>query len=379
MYRGRTPEETLPATIRGVTGERLKSTGSAFEEFPRESSKRRLARPPLRFTPARGLQSPFLQTCLGALWPAPENPLAVARLAVETLPLEVGQGDLVLTQVRASAQGDVVYLLPGFGGNAATPLMRALGDALLQREYTLVVMHGRGAGLGRGLARLPYHAGTRDDIERLLQYGRKRWPGRRHCAVGVSLGGGILLSAMGQARGPLFDAAVALHPPVDLGHTVERLESGAGRIYGHYFAQVLRRAHAARVAAGLLTEPLRLPWMAGVRAIDSHWTAPAAGYSSAEAYYAACSSRPHLRTIRTPTVILTSLDDPIAAAADITTADRAACVAVHLEPTGGHAGYVARSRGCFPERWLPQAVVHYVAALLERLPRAALAAQQAIS
>src|SRR5690606_18818428 len=87
--------------------------------------------------------------------------------------------------------------------------------------------------------------------------------------------------------------------------------------------------------------------------------APEAGFEDGADYYRRCSSLPHLAAIRTPTVILTAGDDPFVDARALERAPLPAAVHLHVEPSGGHIGYVA-SAGLGWTRWLDGALEHYV-------------------
>ncbi len=325
----------------------------------------RLPRPRPRFVPARGITGPHAQTILGHLWPAGGDPLGPRRLGVETVPIDLGDGDFVVAQVRAGASGSVAYLVPGLQGSVSASYLRGCAQELITRGWAVVGLNGRGCGIGRGLARQPAHAGDTIALERLFAIGRARWPERRHVAVGFSLSGNTLLLALARCDTRL-DAAIAVHPPVDLAHTAERLGTGSRRLYDLRYARTLRRAYASRARAGLVTRGMGLRLWSRVLDIDATWTAPAAGFASREEYYRACSSRDELGRIRTPTVILASTDDPIVDCGDIAGAPRADCVGLHLESSGGHMGYLARRPGSpRPLPWLPLDVAHYAEALLE--------------
>ncbi len=331
----------------------------------------RVTRPRPRFVPARGLAGAHVQTILGHLWPAGRDPLAPSLLDVETVPLEVPGGDLVIAQVHGRGSGPVVYLLPGFEGSARAGYLRACARRFVAEGYAVVALNGRGCGIGAGLARVPFHAGVTDDLERLFVFGRTRWPARQHVAIGFSLSGNTLLAFLARARSRLLDAALAVHPPVDLARAAERLAHVAQGLYDLRYTGVLWRAHASRRRAGLIDTRLRSALLGGVRAIDAAWTAGAAGFASREEYYAACSSKNELSRIRTPTIILTALDDPLVAAEDVTGTPRAPCVGIHVERRGGHMGYLARGGIRGPSRWLPTVLAHYAGELVRATGQAA--------
>jgi predicted alpha/beta-fold hydrolase len=144
---------------------------------------------------------------------------------------------------------------------------------------------------------------------------------------------------------------------VDLEACSRRLVTGFNRCYDQYFVRRVRGEVLRRPGA----RPL--PATATLRAFDAVYTAPQGGFPSREAYYAQCSSGPHLAGIRVPTVILTAQDDPFAPAGDILACAPGAAVHLHVEPFGGHMGYLSRDLKGY--RWQDYALEHYLGELLD--------------
>ena len=92
-----------------------------------------------------------------------------------------------------------------------------------------------------------------------------------------------------------------------------------------------------------------------------------AGFPDRATYYAQCSCGPYLKSIRVPTVIITSLDDPLAPAADLLEQALSPSIHLHVEAFGGHMGYITSN---LPDRtWLNYAIEHYLDELLPADPR----------
>ena len=253
----------------------------------------------------------------------------------------------------------VVYLFHGLGGSSKSGYMRACARVLLEDGHTVAVFDHRGCGLGRGLATRPHHAGATEDLLRVVAHGRRTWPSKRHLCIGFSLSGNdLLLGLTGEVIGGP-DLALAVHPPVDLAHAADRIARGLGRMYDWRFAWRVLRGARERVRAGRLDGVPKVSFTGGLHAVDQAYTARAAGFASHEEYYRLCSSRAALAEVRVPTVVLSSADDPIVDVDLLRSAPRSRFVCLHVEPRGGHMGYL----GMTGSRWLPEAVRHYVQAL----------------
>ena len=319
------------------------------------------------FTPYPFLRGGARQTVAGACLRAPAAP----RSEPVEIPLEAGERILALRTPAARCPRGRLLILHGLGGSAdSSPCLQALAAAHA-RGWEVVRVNARGAGAGRPLSRRLAHAGRWDDVAAVLR--ARPWSadaGGPVAALGVSLGGAILLAhlgAAGDASG--LDAAVAVSPPTDLAWSLAELERPRRLAYHLYYVARLRRNLAERVRLHPGLGPP--PGLAHrtVRRIDTDYVAPDAGFETAEAYYAGCSARRLMAGIRTPTLVLTADDDPFVPVAmlrrDCALSDR---VRLHRTTTGGHVGWVRRGRGFAPRPWLPDAVVGALEGLLGNGP-----------
>lgn len=327
---------------------------------------------------ARGGQA---QTLLGYFLPVPGEALDPARPEVERHELELDGGDRVVTFEAAPADvdglrgerpldGAVVHLFHGLTGSSDSNYVRLSSSVLRRAGARVVAYNHRGQGAGAGLARGFYHSGSDLDLFASVAAARVRHPGARQIAVGFSLSANtLLLGAARRKEHPgLPDAVLAVNPPARLSIAVRRMERGFNRVYDRNFVRGMREALRVRRDLGWAGEGLVIPKGSSVRMADDLVTAPMAGYPDAEAYYADCSSAPRWPGIEIPAVVLSAADDPFIAAEDLTGAEPGPRMLVHVEPTGGHLGYLSAAEsttpGGAPRRWLGGALVHYVGELL---------------
>jgi hypothetical protein len=315
-----------------------------------------IARLELGCDPPFWARGPHLQTVLANYLPdtPPDLPWERVRLDLE-------DGDALALRVLPGASGVVVLLFHGLGGSADGHYLRRAAARFRARGHGVVAVNHRGAGEGAGWARRPYHSGATGDLEAALGFTRARFPGCLLAAVGFSISANILLLLLGRGGVNLPDRAIAVNPPADLEACSLRLLRGFNRCYDRYFVRSLRKDVLARPGAPAL------PPTPTLRAFDAAYTAPQAGFPSRDAYYAQCSCGPHLADIRVPTVILSSLDDPIATGGDVLACTVSPSVHVHMEAKGGHMGYLSRNLPGY--RWLDHALERYLEALLLEGPR----------
>ncbi|MEM8885017.1 MAG: thioesterase, partial [Planctomycetota bacterium] len=204
-----------------------------------------------------------------------------------------------------------------------------------------------GCGQGRGLAKGPYNSGSAPELGLAVNWGRLRHPDKRHIAIGFSLSGNALLLLLSRGEGP--DGAIAVNAPIDLAACSDAISTGFNRVYD------VRFVHQCRIDPRARGKGIK-PWHT-LREVDERYTAPAAGYRDAADYYETCSAGPRMGTIDRPTVLLTAADDPFVPIESYENLDLNRSIHLHVEPVGGHMGYLAAGPR---RRWLDGALDAYV-------------------
>ena len=311
-----------------------------------------LSRPLLACEPPFWARGCHLQTLAGQFLGS-----APAELSWEKHRLVLPQGDALALQTLEGTTGVVVHLFHGMAGSTEGIYMRRTATRLHAKGHAILAMNHRGAGDGKGWSRDFYHAGSTGDLAAALRFGRKLFPHHLHVAIGFSISASILLLLMGRdaAKG-VPDLAIAVNPPADLEASSRRMGTGFNQAYDRYFTSCLRPELMARLDSAPM-----LP-ATTTRDLDRVFTANMAGFPDRDTYYANCSCGPHLHGIGVPTVIITSMDDPLAPAADLLGHVVSPSVQLHVEQYGGHMGYIT---GNLPDRtWLNYALEHYLEELL---------------
>jgi hypothetical protein len=210
-----------------------------------------------------------------------------------------------------------------------------------------------------------YHSGETSDLDFVVRRLAARDSAERLFAAGSSLGGNVLLKWLGENSGQrMISAAAAVSTPYDLAAGSRHLERHVGRIYVRGFLATLcsKAIDVARrfpeAAARIDTERVlrsRTFWD-----FDDAATGPLHGFAGADDYYDRSSSIRFLASIRTPTLCLSSEDDPFLPAAVLPRARAAASSSVRFLTTrrGGHVGFVS---GTSPRYWAEETVLTWLA------------------
>jgi predicted alpha/beta-fold hydrolase len=316
--------------------------------------------PPLACRAPWWAASGHLQTILGNYLPG-KSPIYPS----EPFRIPLPDGDQLAGRYYPGEADVLTLVFHGLGGDDQAHYVRrtiALARRLGHHVWTL---NHRGCGVGRGLARRPYHSGSGADLGAVFAAARARHPGLRQLAVAYSLSANALLLNLGgglpePAAQP--DLAIAVNPPVDLGACSDTIHRGLSRLYELRFIRRCRQAIRERIDAGLIADAYRTWPHMSLREFDDAYTTKASGFRDADDYYDRCSARYHLAKITIPTVILMAKDDPFIPWQHAAEARLSSAVHLHLEPRGGHMGYLSRDLPGY--RWLPYAVEHYARQLL---------------
>jgi len=264
----------------------------------------------------------------------------------------------------------LVVVVHGLEGSSQSGYSKELYRALAGRGVATVGMNFRScSGEMNRLPRL-YHSGDTGDLSFVLGRLRDRYPGRALGAVGVSLGGNVLLKFLGEVceRGKeVVGAAAAISVPFDLGEGARFMEHGFSRVYRWSLVGRLQRKVRAKssLLCGLIDVERTLAARTFVE-FDDASTAPLHGFRDAEEYYRLSSSAQYIEKIRVPTMLIHSADDPFLPARAIPreAASNNSAVECRFTESGGHVGFV-EGPPWSPTFWAEQTAAAYVAERLQ--------------
>ena len=254
-----------------------------------------------------------------------------------------------------------MVLFHGLEGSSRSHYALALMAEVARRGWRGVVVHFRGCGGELNLLPRAYHSGDSAEIDWVLR--RFRSGTGALYAVGVSLGGNALLKWLGE-RGAsareVVERAAAISAPVDLMAAGNALDRGFNRIYVRHFLSSMRPKSLAKLARfpGLF-DAARLRAAGTLRAFDDVVTAPLHGFRNTDDYWTRASSKPWLRKIEVPVLMLNARNDPFLPAEALPTPHEVASSVLLEQPaSGGHVGFVS---GGFPGSlgWLPARVLGF--------------------
>ena len=321
------------------------------------------------FRAARWLRNRHLQTIFPSL-PVPRGPQP--QTVRRTLDLPDGDATVV-DWLKPSRPEDrsapLLIVLHGLESSAESNYARNLLHAASNHNWDAAVLHFRDCGDYRNRLPRRYHAGETNDLRYFLEALRNEGYEGPLLAAGFSLGGNVLLKYLGEDgdETPL-SAAVAVCVPLNLQSCADALTEGFSTVYQKHLLKRMKKA----IADKFDPHTAAFDWNRAMRAttfadFDDAVTAPLHGFSGKDEYYSKCSSIRYLNQITCPTLIINSRDDPFMSPDMLPEADRLAPpVTLELSNEGGHVGFIAGGPPWNPEYYLPQRIIDFLDAELER-------------
>lgn len=253
----------------------------------------------------------------------------------------------------------ICVVLHGLAGGSHEPLIRNLGECLQNGEanWDVVVVNARGCGRTKITTGKLFNALSVSDVEEVLVELKKRFPSRPVYAVGFSFGavmlGNYLGSAQEKAR-DLVKASVLIGCPWDMAASAHHIDrSLTGRyMFNPSLTDFLSKLVKSNLAELQRHDPEfftdeRVKQARAAKKTyqwDSAITCKTANFDNVWDYYHAGSPVRKIDTIRVPTLIVNSTDDPAVDPALPRDQIRANPNLVMIETDlGGHLGFVKRS------------------------------------
>jgi len=292
----------------------------------------------------------------------------------EALPLEreviaLPDGDhLELHSLPAPAGTPRVLLLHGLEGTIHSHYVAGIISSVAAAGWGATLMVFRGCGSTPNTARRFYHSGETSDVAHVYSMLRMRDPAASWYAVGVSLGGNVLLKWLGETGdSSAIVAAAAISVPFDLEAGARKISHGVARIYDRNFLTTLRNKALRKldVYPDLFDRDALLR-ARSVFEFDEAVTAPVHGFADAHDYYQRSSSLAYLSRIRVPTLLLSARDDPFLPSDVLDRVVRASAdnraLTTEFVRGGGHVGFVGGTVPWSPRYYAEERAVAYLRA-----------------
>jgi uncharacterized protein len=266
--------------------------------------------------PGPFLKNAHVMTIAAALWPR-KNPGAMLK-KFSNRHFDVAPGTQLLAECLlepSAPERPTLVIVHGLEGSSRSPDILNLAVKAAAARMNVVCLNLRCCGDTMHLSPTLYNGGMSDDVLMVVKSLQEVDGLQNIFLVGYSLGGNIILKMAGElgAAGAKYLSGIcAISPAIDLEACVQLMEKGLNRFYEQRFLIGLKQKIRQKNKLFPERYPLKhLPQVRTIRAFDTAYTAPDAGYSSAEDYYSKASSITLLDKISVPTLMIVAKDDPM--------------------------------------------------------------------
>lgn len=287
------------------------------------------------------------------------------RVTQEKERLELADGDFIdLEWCRQGNGSRLVIFCHGLEANAGASYVQEMADAFSQQNWDILAWSYRGCS--GEMNRLPrsYYSSATKDLAELVEHALRNHPAQQIDLVGFSLGGNLILKYLGEQSNQVssrLGGAVTFSVPCDLSCSSRSCETAFNRIiymprFIRSFSEKVHQKHR------LFPEEWHLDGLKKMRTFrefDNRYTAPIHGFNDAEDYWKRSSSRPFLKKIKIPALLVSAANDPFLGSQCYPRAEASASDFFHLEipRKGGHVGFSTSQKG---ERWMAKRALRFL-------------------
>ncbi|MFY0599059.1 MAG: alpha/beta fold hydrolase [Cyclobacteriaceae bacterium] len=260
--------------------------------------------------------------------------------------ISTSDGDFLDLDWMKAGSEKLLILQHGLEGSSTRAYMLGMAKLFHNNGYDVCAWNFRGCSGEPNLKPIFYHSGATYDLDTVVQRAAQAY--EDITLIGFSLGGNLTLKYLGeQARNEKIKRAIVISTPLDLSSSASNLDTPKCFLYRKRFLKNLINKVKTKDSILPGTMPLKnLSLVKDITSFDEYFTAPLHGFDGAEDYYKKNSSKSFLEGIKTPTLILNALNDPLLTSETLNPnlANSSKYVKYEITPQGGHVGYAEFSK-----------------------------------
>lgn len=247
----------------------------------------------------------------------------------------------------------LVVITHGLEGNSGAQYVKGTAKLFFQNGWDALAWNCRSCSGEMNRQFRMYHHGDTEDISAVINHALKTRGYESVVLVGYSMGANIsmkFLGTQGQKLPKQVKAAAVFSAPCDIRAGADVLDRWDNALYKFRFMRDLY--HKIKVKAIQHPGKIDISNFKKVRYwrdFDEYFSAPISGYASAADFHQQASAKNFLAGIKTPTLLVSALNDPILTPECFPIAIARNHPYFHLELTsgGGHCGFQAKGDKTF--------------------------------
>ena len=208
----------------------------------------------------------------------------------------------------------LLILSHGLEGETGSKYLKGMARAASNAGYDVLAWNYRGCSGEINRNFRFYHSGESADLDLVVNYVLSLNKYDSIGLTGFSVGGNITLKYLGEKSGnlsPLIKAAVTFSAPCDLRAGANHMAGWKSKFYMNRFLESLHLKVLAKAKQyPELINDKGFTKLKNFIQFDERYTAPIHGFKDAMDYYKKCSSLFYIPEIKTPTLLVSALNDP---------------------------------------------------------------------
>lgn len=280
--------------------------------------------------------------------------------------LELKDGDFIDLDFSSLNSKKIVIVIHGLEGSSSSNYVKSVVSVLNSNNFDVVAMNLRGCSGEPNRKLSSYHSGKTDDLDKVIQFITSKKTYNEIHLVGFSLGGNMILKYLGEeiyTNFKIVRSAVTVSVPCDLKGSSVELSKFWNNLYMKRFLTSLKNKLNIK-SVQFPDSFLDMEKISNARNffdMDNLYTAPAHGFKDALDYWQKNSSKQFIQYIKTPTLLITSQDDPFLSNSciPILEAKNNASFILELTNYGGHVGFNS-SFSISNNYWLENRIVDFL-------------------
>lgn len=239
----------------------------------------------------------------------------------------------------------LVLISHGLEGSSETQYAKGMCKAANKRNIDALVWNYRGCSGALNKQPRFYHSGETGDLDTVIRHVSALGKYTQIFLIGFSVGANITLKYLGEQKYPIHEVikcAVTFSVPCDLAGCAAHLARRENLIYMKRFLKSLSgKIKSKAIIYPQIFDVRNLKNVKNFQHFDTQYTAPLHGYTNAEAYWEANSSKQFLKNITIPTLIVTAQNDPFLSPScyPIEQAQSNKNLFLEMPKYGGHCGF----------------------------------------
>ena len=253
--------------------------------------------------------------------------------------------DFLDLDFSTTGSNTLVIALHGLEGSSKSNYIVSLVNHLNSLQIDCVAINFRGCSGEDNNHLHSYNSGKTDDVSLIINHILTKYAYKNIVLLGYSMGGNITLKYLGETNQIPHEVkvAIAISVPCDLEGSSNSLSNWNNAIYMNRFLKTLKDKSLTKIAK---FPESNLDKSAILNAknfedFDNAVTAPLFGFKNAKDYWAQCSSKQFIPSIKTPTLVINAKDDSFLSKSCFPILEAENHKQLYLETPkyGGHVGF----------------------------------------